>query len=529
PGLSDGISTDIHLYANDSRLFFSANDGVHGVELWASDGTTINTKLIKDLTPGNESTEFSILTFLNANLLIAVTVPNSGIDLWTNQLWSTDGTAAGTKLIKGFGKALQSGFRENFHFKNKVYFVPPTAANGYELWVTDGTTSGTTLVKDIFPGTEGSSISLADAVSYSDKFIFEAYAEGGRELWSSDGTASGTQLFADINKGIGSSNPVILTNDATIGTDRSLYNGRVLFTADDGIHGDELWATDGTAANTSLVKDIYAGPIRSTNGWTYSCFFTSQKMYFTPVDEEHGYELWETDGKTAVMTADVAPGYVGSFPIIVALFKNHLYFVADESLSPGNLYILDELTTALPVNLVNFTAAAIKEDIQVSWTTATELNTSHFTIQRSADGKQFENIGTVNAAGSSTTAKQYSFLDANAMHTSASVLYYRLQMNDKDGKQYYSPTVPVKITGSTPGIAVYPNPATDIVVLNFNTQAGEKGTLRVLDASGKIILTKALSNLASGNQTSFSVKALPAGVYYVQIATPKGTQSVKFV
>ncbi len=72
----------------------------------------------------------------------------------------------------------------------------------------------------------------------------------GRELWKSDGTAAGTALVADINPGLSYSNPGGFT---------ALDNGKVLFSADDGTHGGELWVTDGTAAGTALVADINPG------------------------------------------------------------------------------------------------------------------------------------------------------------------------------------------------------------------------------------------------------------------------------
>ncbi len=123
----------------------------------------------------------------------------------TFQLWKSDGTSAGTTLIKDFGTF--SGFFPAFFFpfNNKIYFNGTDyAATGNELWVTDGTTAGTTLVKDIYPGgTNNSSFPfLFNAVVINNKFYFIASTgANGNELWSSDGTSAGTQLLKDIKPG----------------------------------------------------------------------------------------------------------------------------------------------------------------------------------------------------------------------------------------------------------------------------------------------------------------------------------------
>lgn len=118
------------------------------------------------------------------------------------QVWISDGTNAGTKMLKkiapkGFGWNTESGFVE---MNGKVYFSAPDTDKDFELWMTDGTEGGTQLVKDIYPGAESSSpkgITVA-----GDKLYFSANSpDKGRELWESDGTATGTKLVYEFRTG----------------------------------------------------------------------------------------------------------------------------------------------------------------------------------------------------------------------------------------------------------------------------------------------------------------------------------------
>src|SRR5262249_5791385 len=128
--------------------------------------------------------------------------------------------------------------------------------HGYELWKSDGTAAGSTLVKDIFPGGISGygyypNSSYPSHLTNVNGTLFFEDNDGthGNELWKSDGTAAGTVLVKDINPGSSGSNPTDLTN----------VNGTLFFEATDGTHGYELWKSDGTATGTVMVKDINPG------------------------------------------------------------------------------------------------------------------------------------------------------------------------------------------------------------------------------------------------------------------------------
>src|SRR5262249_6413915 len=138
-----------------------------------------------------------------------------------------------------------------------LFFTADSVTTGYELWKSDGTAAGTVLVKDIFPGTHReydywgnwryipNTSFPSDLVNVGGTLIFGANDANGRELWKSDGTAAGT----------------VRVSSPALGPPRNLsnVNGTLFFEAVD-TNGWELWRSDGTTAGTMLVKDIRPGP-----------------------------------------------------------------------------------------------------------------------------------------------------------------------------------------------------------------------------------------------------------------------------
>src|SRR5204863_136231 len=134
--------------------------------------------------------------------------------------------------------------------RGTLYFTADDGVNGRELWKSDGTAAGTVLVKDINPGStccSPASVYHSNLTAVGATLFFSA-SDGvhGGELWKSNGTAAGTVLVKDINPGSAGSYPVFLAD----------VRGTLFFGADDGVHGGELWKSNGTAAGTVLVKDV---------------------------------------------------------------------------------------------------------------------------------------------------------------------------------------------------------------------------------------------------------------------------------
>lgn len=176
-------------------LLFRADDGVHGQELWRTNGTAAGTVMVKDFDGAATSSTLRIFSKINPNQLL----------FWCNagdgnpSLWTTDGYT--TQQIK-------SGYGYNpfqIVFQNKLFFNFNGAGVGNELYSSDGTVAGTGLVKDINPGTTMSNPFFG--IEANDFLYFQAQSANGNELYRTDGTSAGTVLVQDINPGSGNSFP----------------------------------------------------------------------------------------------------------------------------------------------------------------------------------------------------------------------------------------------------------------------------------------------------------------------------------
>ncbi|MEZ5988395.1 MAG: hypothetical protein R3F30_04605 [Planctomycetota bacterium] len=215
-----------------------------------------------------------------------------------------------------------------------VLFRGRTPALDDELWSTGGTAGTTGLVKDINPWTFGP-VTEDDRVMYvvglNGRVLFSATdGVNGQELWSSDGTGPGTFMVRDINPGPGGSNPGCLVR---LGND-------ILFSADDGISGTELWISDGTVTGTRLVMDIFPGGAGSI---PINLARVGDRVYFTAYTTSSGNELWVTDGTTAGtrQIADIEAGAFGSFPGGFTALGDKVAFTARTSTSGAELYVTD--------------------------------------------------------------------------------------------------------------------------------------------------------------------------------------------
>jgi ELWxxDGT repeat protein len=299
--------------------FFRAWDKNHGEELWKTDGTEKGTKLVKDINPDSPPgarcdqgdcgipkgwSHPDTVTVMGKQVFFAADDGKHGVELW-----KSDGTNRGTKLVKDINpvkgnsnpndnRALTRSAEVDklFAVGKTLYFRANDGKHGVELWKSDGTNRGTKLIKDINPADpapintacksekscRGSS--WADDMMLVGKTLYFTAKDGkhGLELWKSDGTVKGTRLVKDIKPGKIGSDADSLT----------AFGGVLHFAADDGKHGPELWGSDGTWAGTILLRDLVPGAVGSEPGE----FTTSGRfLYFAASNPSAGEELWAVD------------------------------------------------------------------------------------------------------------------------------------------------------------------------------------------------------------------------------------------
>lgn len=224
-----------HEGGTDGVGYLSADDGIHGEELWRTDGTAAGTFLVADLCPGACGTDPAPVARIGHRLFFETRV--WGENAVRPALWVTDGTRDGTRLL------LRGFTAYGVVFRGELWF-----ALGGSLWRSDGTPGGTRPVASVC-GEDCASGPFDLTVAGELLFFTAGDPELGVELWASDGTAAGTGLVADVCPGPCTGGPLDLTP----------FGDRLVFVADDGVHGRELWITDGTAAGTSMVVDLGPG------------------------------------------------------------------------------------------------------------------------------------------------------------------------------------------------------------------------------------------------------------------------------
>jgi ELWxxDGT repeat protein len=304
--------------------FFRASDGIHGVELWQSDGTQAGTRRVADVCPGSCSSQPDSLMFVGEQLFFAAFDGVHGQGLWTS-----DGTQTGTRLVEAL-------IPENRLY---VIFEPLADLDGMlvfslssydrqELWRSDGTTEGTFPLADV----ETNPFAQSWAVPFpmtdlgGKLFLLVNDVDHGWEIWTTDGTAAGTGLLKDIAPG----------PPTGAGGSSAVTGGRVLF-AGHGPEGSELWASDGTPAGTALVKDLLPGP----EGSNPHGFWAQSGIVFFYTYDGSGQKLWRSDGTAAGTYPLVPPSVSPPVPRDPGTTANGLRFYVGPGDGGSQMWVTD--------------------------------------------------------------------------------------------------------------------------------------------------------------------------------------------
>ncbi|MEI6507720.1 MAG: T9SS type A sorting domain-containing protein [Bacteroidota bacterium] len=187
--------------------------------------------------------------------------------------------------------------------------------------------------------------------------------------------------------------------------------------------------------------------------------------------------------------------------------------------------------TSLPVVLIDFSATKIKNDVELNWTTASEINNKGFDIERSVDGKTFEKINFVKGKGNAVSVNSYQFTDVSTPLDMTKVLYYRLKQIDFDGKFSFSKIVEVNLNNTVQNnITVYPNPFNSTISVNIFTETSQAFEICVTDLQGRNIAT--LNRTADKGLNTLQLdelNSLHQGIYLMQIKTSTETQTLKLI
>jgi ELWxxDGT repeat protein len=483
PGSPRSSPSDFAIY--DSRLFFRADDGIHGYELWAYDATTNEANLVTDLYPGS------------------------------------DGSFPGSLTV----------------YDGRLFFSANDGQHGRELWVYNADTDTATLAADIHPGS-GSSFSgplpLPKLTLYDDRLFFRAY-DGltGTELWGFDAATDEAALVSDINHGSDSSQPSYLT----------VYDNRLFFQANDGYQtnegnsGPELWAYDASTDESSLVVDIRPGIDGSTPS---SLTVYDDRLFFAAYDGSTGNELWVYDAVTteATIAADINPeSDLGSDPGSLTIYNGRLFFRAlDWSGIGDELWAYDAATNE--VNLIAEVRPGINFGDLFEWSIAYN-GRLYFDIAEENWGRELwaydaatDEIGLVMDIFPGTTDSGVPFGSFPSDFTVLDNQLFFSACNLEQGCELWglSSDFVANEPNATPRPAhlhaPHPNPARDRATVSFDIAEPEPVRVEVFDVLGRRVALLEDGPVAAGEHSlTWEADALPSGLYLVRLTAGDAVQT----
>lgn len=168
----------------------------------------------------------------------------------------------------------------------------------------------------------------------------------------------------------------------------------------------------------------------------------------------------------------------------------------------------------LPVQMLSFDATPNQRMVDVTWATASEHNSDHFVVERSADGEHFSEIGKVNGMGNSQSTTTYGFMDEQP-HSGMN--YYRLKQVDRNGEFMYSEVRTVFFRRTGVPIELYPNPARESIAIAFDSVEEGAAQWRVLDMSGRIVLNGNTAMQRGTNRIDIALERVESGSYMVEL------------
>lgn len=359
-------------------LIFTAYDDAHGSEPWISDGTPAGTHLLFDASPGPSGSDPRDLTTAGGRVVFAA----HGGDATGNQLWSTDGTAGGTSALATFPATRTASSVAAPQLYNPdaykdpavtvggaTYFAATDPDHGQELWKTDGTAAGTVRVSDTAPGPADGGAQSLTAFGGDVAFITQSGSGGrGAAIWKSDGTPEGTTQVTPAG-----------LSGIEAGFRIPAFQGRLVFEATDTTAQTGLWSSDGTPAGTSEISPlplftrvrgngIVATPTTiffnaGRSGSSEEVLWASDgtaagtgpvapvsapelvtlgsKAFFAYFDPTNGYRLWVSDG-TAAGTMPLKSFWdIANLPNSFAVLGSRLYFLAADATGASQLWATD--------------------------------------------------------------------------------------------------------------------------------------------------------------------------------------------
>lgn len=477
----------------------------------------------------------------------------SGLDIYSNSIipgWKRSLVAAGLKWgrllrlpLDGTGtKTMPSGiggttgntgdtityFQSTNRYRDLAF--GPNGKDIYLLMDNSSATSGPGVGNPVTPACPGCVI----------KYSFLGYADAGG--------ISTIPKTIDVSTGI-----VNICNIANAVTIDATNNGMwVPITGKDGNIIAEINAMDQNLGLVTTTVYENSGTVRTNNGVKYAdrnlTITPTNNTFTTPVK----IRLYMTSAefnsfKSASGVAEIANvrihknsdlcgGVVKSSTTELALVNSGADlvqgtsgYVLQSSVTKFSSFYFAAQGVVLPVNLISF-IGTLQSDLSglLQWKTENQINVSAYNVERSVDGFNFNQVGQVLAAPSTTYSNNYNYTDPETQYQNAAIVYYRLKIVDNEGSIKYSNIVKMVLPGNKGLITIAPNPVSDNLKGTIISPVSGNVAIKIYDNAGRLVSNKTVFLVKGTNNLLENTSMLSSGMYYIIVAGNRVNMHTKF-
>ncbi len=239
------------------------------------------------------------------------------------------------------------------------------------------------------------------------------------------------------------------------------------------------------------------------------------------------FAVWTSCAAVGTYGAGFLGCQVGTSALSLSpLVDGNTYYIAVDGTAGDNcVWTFSGTGIILPITYKSLEANHYGSYAEINWITASESNNDYFTVQRTLDGVKFENIETIDGAGNSKEDIRYSYVDSNPYD---GVSYYRIKQTDFDGKYKYSDIKAVSNIAKSKELVLAPNPATDLMSLNFGLERTGDYTIRIVDYAGRIVFEKTVHGYKGDISSAIDLSEMDKGLYNLILITGEETRTSRF-
>jgi hypothetical protein len=276
----------------------------------------------------------------------------------------------------------------------------------------------------------------------------------------------------------------------------------------------EYWHIEAVVPNSS-TNVVLSWEMPVSGGGNVNYLGNTDKSLVTAFwDGNNTTGRWNNNGVTSTSAPAINPATTpGSIQAGGATNKNRQYWT------------IGAINITLPIDLMYLRATTVENNVQLDWATAQEINNDYFTIEKSADGKNFTEVATVNGKGNSKEVNKYSAVDYAPY---SGVTYYRLKQTDFDGKFTYSKTVAVQMNSIANSLQAY-SLGSKALQLNYKIGGEENAALTIHDSRGVQVWSKLVSGTAAEIKEEVNMQSAANGMYIISLQTASGTITKKVI